>query len=85
MENPIKMDDLGVPLFLVQHPYFFHVHTESLFPASEIVLQEYNTKFVQIAVYSQFANCYSINKERKLALFQLTIKLVGGFNPSQKY
>ena len=53
---------------------FFHVHTESLFPASEIVLQEYNTKFVQIAVYSQFANCYSINKERKLALFQLTIK-----------
>ena len=21
MENPIKMDDLGVPLFLVQHPY----------------------------------------------------------------
>ena len=22
MENLIKMDDLGVPLFLVQHPYF---------------------------------------------------------------
>ena len=21
MENPIKMDDLGVPLFLVQHPF----------------------------------------------------------------
>ena len=23
MENPIKSDDLGVPLFLVQHPYGF--------------------------------------------------------------
>ena len=23
MENPIQMDDLGVPLFLVQHPYWW--------------------------------------------------------------
>ena len=25
-KNPIKMDDLGVPLFLVQHPYQFILH-----------------------------------------------------------
>ncbi len=30
MDNPIKMDDLGVPLFLVQHPNQLGRHTGNL-------------------------------------------------------
>ena len=38
VQNPSKMDDLGVPLFLVQHPHFFG--WEQSIPGSSMPLSE---------------------------------------------
>ena len=69
MENPIKMDDLGVPLFL-DTPIYLH--------------QTFEGARDESGPFCFFSFCRSI-VPFAVTLKNQELFLVGGFNPSEKY
>ena len=84
METPIKMDDLGVPLFLEtpisSHPKIYWwksyliMMTPSFFLLGEEIIFETSTqKLVGQAVFELEKNGYSTGCPRKLVLLEIRI------------
>ncbi len=83
MENPIKMDDLGLPLFL-ETPIYIYIyihHSISTQPS----WNRGNTKMnYPQEIAPQNYNHYRILHDDDLVYCTKGI-IVGGFNPSEKY
>ena len=84
MENPIKMDDLGVPLFL-ETPICWNEFPKKKPQLPEILGSPHPQSLTGLKGI-QVGEIHSLSQDWQQKIIWVTCpELVGGFNPSEKY